>query len=98
MAVLKRPSTVEEIIETAWKLFAVYATKIGCRVRRHSNFVLLMEKMVRSSLDSGRLHSVCVGMAGDATEYVWLEGGEWPDVRERERMERYRTVSQVRQE
>ena len=91
LAVLKRPSTVEEIAEATWRLFSVYAARIGCRVRKLHNFVLLVENIVRSNLESGKLLSVSVA----GTEFVWLEGGEWPDQRETERMVNYRTVHQA---
>ena len=90
-AVLKRPSTVEEIAEAAWTRFSVYVARIGCRVRKLHNHLDLVENMVKNNLEGGKLLSVSVA----GTEFVWLEQAEWPDQKERERMENYRTVHQA---
>ena len=55
------------------------------------DYVDLVENMVRNTIERGKLLSVSVA----GTEFVWLEQGEWPDQRERERMENYRTVHQA---
>ena len=92
LAVLRRPSTMKEVAEAMWRLFNIYCTRIGITtVRKLHNFEMMVESMINSNLEKGKLLSVKVG----GKEFVWLEEEEWPDKREQERMENYRTVNQA---
>ena len=83
---------MKEVAEAMWRLFNIYCTRIGITtVRKLHNFEMMVESMINSNLERGKLLSVKVG----GIEFVWLEEEEWPDKREQERMENYRTVNQA---
>ena len=83
---------MEEVAEAMWRLFNIYCVRIGiASVRKLHNFEMMVESTVKTNLEKGKLVSVKVA----GIEFVWLEEEEWPDKREKERMENYRTVNQA---
>ena len=91
LSLLRRPSTLEEISEAVWRLFSLYATKIGCKVQRIRNPLEQVKSVVERGIKRQKLQSAVV----KGVLYVWLIEEQWPSGEELAIMEKFRTVHQA---
>ena len=87
LAILKRPSTIEEIADIMWVQFVSYARKVGfIEIKKQVEFNQILKRLLDRHVEGERLGTCWI----NGNQFFWLEQDQWPGKVERERMARYK--------